>query len=242
MGTPSSSILRDSLKRRGLKVVALMTAPRYEAVWARNMIETAMKDAGVPLVISAGVFYGQCMQRMLDDAVAAGVELAITVDFDSVFTGEDVKYLMGMMATGKYDCIAALQPRRSMPYPLFTCGADSEVEFAGEPLEVTTAHFGLTGIDLTKLATVPKPWFMSVPTEDGEWSEGKVDDDIYFWRAWRDAGLKVYVDGGLSIGHLEEMVARFDSEGRHQWMYPNDWFEQNISPKTETKEEPVPAG
>lgn len=217
--------LKNSLV--GKKVAAFMTAPRYESTWARNMIETALKDAGIPLVISQGVFYGQCMQRMLEDAISAGVDIAITIDFDSIFVADDVRYLLSIIKDEKYDAIAALQSRRSMPYPLFTKGDSDQVEFNGEPLQVSTAHFGLTAIKLSKLSEVPKPWFCSVPKEDGSWDEGKIDDDIYFWRQWEKAGHKVFVDAALTIGHMEEMIATFDDNGNHKFVYPNDWFEQN---------------
>ncbi len=222
--------MTTDLKERlvGRKISAFMTAPRYESTWARNMIETALKEAGIPLVVSQGVFYGQCMQRMLEDACEAGVEIAITVDFDSIFTSDDVKYLVSQMSTGKYDALASLQSRRGMPYPLFTMGDDTMVEFDGEPVEVETAHFGLTGIDLTKLKDVPKPWFMSLPGDDGSWGDGKVDDDIHFWRQWTGSGLKLWVDAALSIGHMEEMIAVFDESGKHEFIYQNDWFEKNI--------------
>lgn len=221
--------LSESLK--GVKVAAFMTAPRYESTWCRNMIENAVKNAGIPLIISQGVFYGQCMQRMLEDAVEGGVDIAITIDFDSIFTADDIRYLIDKVSDERYDCIAALQSRRSMPYPLFTAGASRKVEFQGEPLEVSTAHFGLTAIKLSKLKDVPRPWFCSVPCEDGSWNEGKVDDDIYFWRQWTKAGHRVFVDSGLSIGHMEEMISYFDDEGNHRFMYPNDWFAENIQKK-----------
>lgn len=224
--TTTKSDLKKKLK--GRKISAFMTAPRYESTWARNMIETALKEAGIPLVISQGVFYGQCMQRMLTDAVEVGVDIAITIDFDSIFTADDLRYLIGLMESGKYDAVAALQSRRSMPYPLFTCGDATKVEFDGEPLEVKTAHFGLTGIRLDKLKDVPKPWFLSTPNCFGDWEDGRVDDDIHFWRQWTDAGNKVYVDASLSIGHMEEMIARFTKDGKHEFIYPNDWFEENI--------------
>jgi hypothetical protein len=220
--------LKDRLV--GRKVSAFMTAPRYESTWARNMIEAALKEAGIPLVVSQGVFYGQCMQRMLTDAVEAGVEIAITVDFDSIFTADDVRYLLNVINDERYDAVAALQSRRGMAYPLFTRGDETQVEFNGEPIEVATAHFGLTAIKLEKLRDVPKPWFCSTPDEWGEWTDGKVDDDIHFWRQWKGAGNKVFVDAALSIGHMEEMVARFDEKGKHEFIYPNEWFEENIMP------------
>lgn len=236
------SIFKGDLPKKlaGKKISAFMTAPRYESTWARNMIEIAFKECNVPLVISQGVFYGQCMQRMLEDAIEAGVEIAITVDFDSIFTSDDVKYLISMMQKGEHEALASLQSRRAQPYPLFTIGSEQTAEFNGVPIEVSTAHFGLTGIDLTKLKDVPKPWFMSVPAEDGTWVEGKIDDDIYFWKKWRDSGNRVFVDAALSIGHLEEMISYFDEEGNHRFEYQNEWFNKNIMqdlPETVMQEE-----
>jgi hypothetical protein len=205
------------------KVGAFMTAPRYEAVWARNKIDVALQQAGVPLTVSGGVFYGQCMQLMLEQAIDNGIELALTVDFDSVFRASDVKQLLGM-ATERddIDALASLQCRRSMKFPLFTRGTETEVTFDG-PIQVDTAHFGLTVIKLDKLATVPKPWFWCKPNNDGRWATDKIDDDIYFWHAWKQAGLSVWVDPSASIGHLEEVITQFDENGNHEFVYQNEW-------------------
>lgn len=218
-----------------LKVAAFMTAPRHEAVWPRNIIDAALKNAGVPLVVSGGVFYGQCMQRMFEQAIESGIELAITVDFDSVFTSNNVTELMTRaMASEHIDALAALQSRRGMPYPLLTNGEDRRIDFDGEPLEVTTAHFGLTAIKLDRLKDIPKPWFWSTPNENGEWDDGKIDEDIYFWHKWRENGRTVYVDGNVAIGHMEEMVAEFDENGKHRFTYQNDWYHKNMkAPKAE---------
>jgi hypothetical protein len=218
--------LKDKLQ--GKKVAAFMTAPRYESTWARNMIETAMKQNGIPLVVSQGVFYGQCMQRMFIEALEAGVEIAITVDFDSIFNANDLQYLLALMTNEDYDAVAALQSRRGSKFPLFTLKDKVEAVFDGKPLQVDTAHFGLTAIRLQKLKDVPKPWFVSTPNEDGDWEDGKIDDDIHFWRQWTNAGNGIYVDAALRIGHLEEVIAMFDEEGNHKLIYPNDWFKENI--------------
>lgn len=215
-----------------LKVAAFMTAPRCEITWARNVVDAAFKNAGIPLVISGGVFYGQCMQRMLTDAIEAGVDLAVTVDFDSIFTASDVKALIQTAVSHDYmDAVCALQSRRGSPYPLFTVGDNvNKVEFQGKPLRVSTAHFGLTAIKLDKLKDIPRPWFWSTPDENGDWSDAKVDDDIYFWRKWHEYGRSVYCDSSVSIGHLEELVACFDENGTHKLVYPNDWYDENLKP------------
>ena len=218
----------DSVK---VKVAALMTSPRHEITWARSVIEAALKQAEIPLVSSQGVFYGQCMQRMLTDAITAGVDVAITIDFDSIFTCKDVKQLMQTAMSNEHiGAVAAVQSRRGSGYPLFNIGEASSVTLTGEPLRVQTAHFGLTAIKLDRLAKIPKPWFWCTPDENGEWTDAKIDDDIYFWRKWYDFGQSVYIDPLVSIGHLEEVVSRFDENGKHVMTYPNDWFNENLKP------------
>ncbi|MFN7318316.1 MAG: hypothetical protein ACK5S6_02290, partial [bacterium] len=53
-----------------IKVKALMTAPRYENTWCRNQIEAVLKHMKITFEISLGVYYGQCMQMMMESSVA----------------------------------------------------------------------------------------------------------------------------------------------------------------------------
>jgi hypothetical protein len=207
------------------KVGAFMTAPRYECVWARNKIDAALKGAGVPLSVSGGVFYGQCMQRMLEQAIDNGIDYAVTVDFDSVFRTEDVRRLLSVIdSRDDIDALTAVQCRRSMKYPLFTIKGEKQVEFDGSPVRVDTAHFGLTVIKLARLKDIPKPWFWCKPNADGRWEDDKIDDDIYFWHQWKEHGRTVWVDPTASIGHLEEVITQFNREtGEHEFVYQNEW-------------------
>jgi len=213
-----------------LKAVAIMTAPRHEIVFARNYIEIALRNAGIPLSVSGGVFYGQCMQRALEKAISDGADVAITVDFDSMFTGEDVTRLLSKLVSYDFDAIASLQCRRGKKYPLMTIAGKTQQVLDGHPFPVATAHFGLTVIDLHKLKEVPKPWFFSQPDDKGEWSADRIDDDIWFWRQWEKAGLSVAIDPCTRIGHLEEVVTYMDEQMQPQSIYPNDWAEQQYLP------------
>jgi hypothetical protein len=205
-------------------VAAVMTAPRYEAVFARNYIESALRTCGIPLAVSGGVYYGQCMQRMLTDLCEKPVDYVLTIDFDSLFTAKHVQRLMSVIASEDgIDAVAAVQPKRGAGTVLASVDKESDLEWNGYPLRVNTAHFGLTVIDLDKLRSVPKPWFMAEPNSDGEWEGDKIDDDVYFWRQWRLAGHSCYIDPGCRLGHLEEMVTIFDPEMQLQHMYTEDW-------------------
>lgn len=215
-----------------VKVSAIMTAPRFETNFARNIIEKALREVQLPLTCSGGVFYGQCMQTMLEKLIESNAcDYAITIDFDSMFTGADVRRLLRWIVTrDEIHAITGLQLRRGKPVVLGTVPNgvsvsedEQEVPWDGNPIKATTAHFGLTVIDLKELATVPKPWFRSEPDENGSWGPNKIDDDVYFWLKWKEAGKSIYLDPGVRIGHLEEMVTTYDENLKPVHMYPKDW-------------------
>ena len=211
-------------KHRDVTFAAVMTAPRYESVWARNQIERALNNVGIPLTVSGGVFYGQCMQRMLEDLLDKNVEYALTVDFDSVFTGEHVRRLLNIIVQEEHiDAIAPVQPKRGKGSVMATNGKNEEMVWKGEPIKVASAHFGLTVLDLNKLRAVPKPWFHSIPDEKGEWSDNRVDDDVSFWKSWFAVGNSLYLDPGTRLGHLEELITVFNEEMKPIHLYPSEW-------------------
>jgi hypothetical protein len=169
------------------------------------------------------------MQELLLDAANDGADYAITIDFDSLFGPEHVKRLLNVMVENPHiDALASLQARRGMKYPLFTCFGQEAVTFEGKPLKVSTAHFGLTAIRIESLKKCELPLYQGQPGADGRYGEDRIDDDIWFWRQWEKAGNSVYVDSGCSIGHVEEMVAYYDTDGTHQFAYPAKWIEDNI--------------
>ena len=204
------------------RVAAIMTTPRHEIVIARNYIEQAMRSAGVPLSVVGGVFYGQCMQRALNRLIADGVDLAITVDFDSMFTGSDVSTLLERMVSLKLDALAAIQCRRGSGV-LLASGESGSASTNGQPFKVDTAHFGLTVINLNKLAAVEKPWFYASPDKNGDWNGEHTDPDVWFWRQWAKAGNNLYIDPSVKIGHLEEMVTAFNDKMVLEHVYPDQW-------------------
>lgn len=215
---------------KGVRVAALMTAPRYEAVYARNFIELAMKALGIPLTISGGVYYGQCMQIMLEDLVSKDVDYVLTIDFDSMFTAEHVQRLLNLIASDdNIDAITAVQPKRGCGAILAAMDKETTMVWNGRPVKVTSAHFGLTVIDLKKLAELPKPWFHAQPDKDGRWTDDKIDDDVWFWKQWREAGNSIYVDPGCRLGHLEEMVTVYSPTMELQHLYPREWSETRES-------------
>jgi hypothetical protein len=224
-----------------VRVAAIMTAPRYECTYARNQIEKTLKELSIPLTVSGGVFYGQCMQRMLEQLVGFGnVDYAVTIDFDSLFTRQQLERLVSwIVSRDDIDAIAPMQARRSRPVMLGTVhgsvdattleNGDKQVLVNNQPLRARTAHFGLTVIDLKKLASVPKPWFACQPDSNGGWEDDKIDDDIWFWMQWEKAGHSIYLATDVRIGHLEEMVAIHGPDMQVRHIYPSEWEAQRDS-------------
>jgi hypothetical protein len=207
-----------------IKVSAVMTCGRYEAVFARNMIEAALRSLGIGLITSQGVFYGQCMQRMFEEVLDIGADIILTIDGDSVFKADHVKRLLNVIVQEQQiDALASLQLRRGKADILGHHKDKNQIEWTGYPIQVTSAHFGLTAIKVEKLRSVAKPWFFSRPDENGEWEDGRVDDDVWFWKQWNEAGNTLFIDVDCRIGHLEEMVSVFGEDLTPKHIYPGDF-------------------
>lgn len=223
--------LEPEQKAMTVKVGAYLTLPRYEAVAARTVITEALKPHKLNLTTTQGVFWGQCMQRMFQDAVDKDIDWILSLDSDSLFTAKQVSQLMQIMAANPHiDALAALQCRRGGKYPLMTTGTgvnDEHIEVDGSPIKVTTAHFGLTLIRVQSLKDVQKPWFWSQHDADGNWGDDKLDDDIWFWHRWRLSGKTIYVAPSVAIGHLEETVAVFDERMNAKHIYMHEWRKEN---------------
>lgn len=79
----------------------------------------------------------------------------------------------------------------------------------------------------------PKPWFLGVPNADGEWGEGRTDDDIFFWKQFRKAGNRVYVTPRVVLGHGEYMVSWPGKDlGKPVFQYSTDFCNTSKKPET----------
>lgn len=175
---------------------------------------------------SLGVYYGQCMQNMLETVVDQ-TDAILTIDSDSIFTSQHIETLLSRaMSYANVDALCSMQARRGIAYPLFTVGAveNCELQMTSEPMQIVTGHFGLTVIKSAALLKTPKPWFFGQPGEGGTWAkgQGRIDDDIWFWKQFAAGGNVAAVDPMVRIGHMEEMVTYYDSSMKLKTAYPAD--------------------
>ena len=200
-----------------IRVEAVMSVPRLGFMdnfftWAQALMPLGIRPTKV-----TGAFWGQSLQRVCEQFVDK-CEYLLTIDYDTFFTREDVEQLFAMAMTFQCDALTGLQTKREDGRPMLTLKGmldnpppDGKVQLPtswfSEPVqEVDTAHFGCTVISTAALRRTPKPWFQGVPNKDGEWGDGRVDDDIWFWRQFRKAGNRVFVSPRVVLGHGEYMV------------------------------------
>lgn len=227
-----SSLNLEGFKKKLLeirKVKAIMSVPRVGWNDAWHSISSALRPFGIAIETFNGVFWGQCMQRAFQNAVADGVDWLLCIDYDSMITAKHVEEMLAILsAHPEIDALAALQTRRGGDeFPLMTIAGQTKIEVTGEPIKVATAHFGLTLIRVKCLSDVNKPWFKSEPDANGEWGDDRFDDDIWFWHQWRKAGKTIYVAPDVRIGHLQLMVSEFDEDMNPRHVHVSDWRKAN---------------
>jgi hypothetical protein len=121
-------------------------------------------------------------------------------------------------------CVAAKVHRRYPPYdPILLRGKLHDYENIPEDewengglIKVDATGFGCVLLDMQVFNDIEKPYFDFVLT-----GEKPVGEDIYFWSKVRQAGISVYVDCDIKIGHLG--VMNITEESYHAYKYTSAW-------------------
>lgn len=202
--------------------VAIESCPRL-GFTAHAMCSTeALFSLGISHSRAGGVFWGQTLTRMIESHLHDGTKYIITLDYDTLFTADDVRYLFNLMENNpSIDAIASLQLGRGKMRPLFTIAEGdtnrfiTKEELKQELVKIKTANFGLTIFRAKSFQGLPKPWFIPIPDNNGEWGEGRIDEDVNFWLKWAEAGKTLYMCPRIVAGHNEEVVT---------------WPDENLNP------------
>lgn len=201
-------------EKEGVKrsISAIISMPRLCFADGMNCMMTELVSRGIPLKKGTGVFWSQCLTRMMEDVAKDEPDYILTLDYDSWFKWSHVERLMVLMEKHpELDALCPVQMKRESDSPLMgLAGPDGKplkaIEHSSlekDVLPITTGHFGLTLFRTASLKKLKKPWFLGQPGPDGGWGEGRVDDDIYFWRNFYDSGLKAAIANKVCIGHLQ---------------------------------------
>lgn len=198
-----------------IKVSGAMSMPRL--CFSDNFFNCmeACIPCGVKLRKHGGAFWGQSMTKVFERIIEEdNPDAILTIDYDSIFLPQHLAHLMQLLLLHpEVDALAPIQSSRHLPIPLFNVHATDNKkpeiprsQFEGDTTPVSTAHFGLTLIRTAALKKMEKPWFHSVPSPNGDWNEGHVDEDIVFWRKFEAAGNSLHLANRVAIGHAELLV------------------------------------
>ena len=205
----------DATPARLPGTAAILSAPRFGPVMHFACAHRALAALGVPYQIGQGAYWHQVLAELMEGQAADGAEFILTLDYDTVFTAEDVRALFRILrALPEADAVCALQMKRARDTALISL-VDSEgkardrawrAEFARSALRIATGHFGCTLFRAAAFADLPRPWFTARPGAGGRWGDGRTDADIAFWQDWTKAGRTVFVAPQVPVGHLAETV------------------------------------
>lgn len=218
------------------RVTAVMSVPRLGFMDHFFCALGILPRFGIGVRKTTGAFWGQCMERALEQALEEGVEFILTMDYDTVFTEKQLERLLALAVAHDLDALAPVQVGRKRSTPLFTLKDEhgqvlSQVgreHFAGELVRAATAHFGLTLIKASALRKLPKPWFVGVPDADGRWGETRIDDDVHFWKQWEACGNALHIAARVPVGHAELMVRWPDINFDVVHQHPSAFWEHGL--------------
>jgi hypothetical protein len=223
---PTTAAMGAAGKR---KIQALMSMPRV--AFTANMF-CALK-VFTPLQIEfmnhTGAYAMQGLERLLTDQMKTQPpEWFVSLDFDSVFNMSMFQRMAIMFDLHpEYDALAPMQSRRG-PNSSPICNRAEPVtleDMQQDVIPMDSAHFGLTFFRVESLKRLPHPWMLPIPNKDGEWGDGRVDEDIRFWQHFKAHGLKLGVAPKIGIGHAEQMVAWVNDECKTVYQPMPNWEE-----------------
>lgn len=214
-----------------IKLCAVLSIPRlgFNDFWGA-MVDI-LGPRGITLMRYGGAYWEQGITRVIEGALKTDAEYILALDFDSIFSGDDIDTLCALaVANPQADAIIPVQVARSKPVPLFSMRDDNgamifetdKSHFDADLVAVSTGHFGCTLLKASAFADLERPWFHSQPDAEGRWGDGRIDADIFFWQRWRNAGHSIYLAPRVAIGHLEQVISWPNEKMTTLWQYPSE--------------------
>jgi len=212
------------------KMAAVISLPRLTFTDNTFSMVGACNRLNISTLRGQGAFWEMALERLMVQVTKYNIEYILTLDYDTVFNEFHILELFDIMeANPDIDALIPLQSKRNNKLPVFesfrhqvsTEGEAGVLEIPDEEMqldffEVDSGHFGLTLIRTKNLHKLKRPWFNSIPSENGDWDSGKIPADLYFWKNAKNSGLKICLAPQVYIGHLE-LVATWPGPPEKGW-------------------------
>ncbi len=212
-----------------VNVRVICTGPRLGFTDHWSCVLNTIHALGLPYKFATGAFWHQGIDRLLDECIADGVDIAITLDYDTIWLPEQLDYMIHQfMLYPNIDALAPVQPKRETGEVLLNWlnGNPGEIDCA-RPVPIATAHFGMTLFRVASLKRFPKPWLTDIPAPNGGFGDGRIDPDMAFWKRFREAGLNLALCPAVRVGHLEKRAASYDENMQLEYPSVSKWHEKN---------------
>lgn len=201
-------------------VRAIIGVPRFGPTMHARCGFESLGPLGIGLTMAQGCFWNQILSEGMEAILERypDCRYILTLDYDTIYTRQDVADLYRILEVYPWiDAVASVQARRGDEAVLFCLDETAmardgnkatvyRAQFQRLVTRIKQAHFGLTMIRADKLATLPRPWMLAQPDENGRWSDKRTDADVMFWRNWEAAGFSLYLANRVVVGHLEELI------------------------------------
>lgn len=218
-----------------MKVAAVMSVPRLGFMDNSTCACEALWPLKIPIINIQGAFWGQCLERGIQQLIDAGVDIVLTIDYDTLFKRKDVEDLLRLIYQHpEATAVVPLQcGRGNFPLLMSMKSKSGQVrkdvpitELSAETLPIATGHFGLTALRVKELLDVPHPWFWDQPNKDNQWGPGRIDADIWFWKQLEKAGKLSLLACHVTIGHLQIMGTWPDKNLRPIYQSTSEFHEK----------------
>lgn len=189
---PSVGLIRAKCAQslNGLIAHTLNIRITYNGAITRPQFEFLYEEAG-PLEYKR--------TRLALRALEWGADYLLLIDWDHVFPPDA---LIRLAAHDK-PFVAANYPMRHGS-PVATALRSENDRASGRGLQrVSAAGLGFALVKAQVFSTTPQPWFRTHMSEAGELLRG---EDVHFCNQVRRAGIPIYVDHDLVVGHIAETV------------------------------------
>lgn len=194
------------------KVIAILSTGRLGFTDNFNCALVSLSTAKVPLDVRLGLFWEQHVQNGISERVRGDFDYIFVLDYDTLFSPNDVRGLLRLIVEHpEADAICSVQMRRQHDTVLLRelgeeKGGIKNADYSGELTQIHLGHFGLTVLRAERLKDLPKPWFLALPNNNGEWDDGRSDPDVYFWAKWHQYGRTLYQANKIRVGHMQLIV------------------------------------
>lgn len=221
----------DNDKQMRDDIIGCITRPRYTDSDASECLEDMRVQTGIRVVRFGGVFWNQGLEKCIRGALDRGAKYILTMDYDTVFTPNDVRELYATMELRPdINALVPMQMRRDSVFALMTLlDDDGQLTTELDPLKlrdctmpIRSGHFGLTLIRADVFRDMPQPWFVAQPGKNPKdpWAGDQVDADVYFWL--QQTGI--HVANHVTVGHVQRVVTWPDKHLQPLHQYVPDYI------------------